>query len=301
MPSKRVAFILALTATGLLLLLMWNGEPLKANANNLALAHSLCLDPTCYSNHDGELHVQSDPGPAWQHSDRLDVCQRLWLSRIQASTSPDLALSTLSDAASCPRKHLLWEWAGTLAWSRGLRKEAGVQWAQLPVNYLIEGSYALMVEGDLDRGRYILESVLHDHGLGLSQPMLTLLYAKLGDSYRLEAQWPQAATYYEQAWQLDPTNSEIRFYLGMSLREAGQAEKALPVLEGGLDGLPKDREYFVSSYSLQLGLAYQEVGRLAEAAKTFQSAKEWLEKEDSPAQTELDFIQQLIDHLEVSS
>lgn len=298
MPSKRVSFILALLATGLLLLLTWDDEPVRANASNLTLAHSLCLDPTCNPRQDGAIGLLATLRGSWQQPDRLNPCQRLWLSRIQSPDSPDLALSTLETATSCPRKYLLWTWAGILAWNQGIRDKAGEQWAQLPASILVDRSYALMLAGDVERGRYILNLVLRDRESNLAKPLRQRLYARLGDSYRLEAQWPQAVPYYEQAFQLDPKDIETRFFLGQSLRGAGQPGKAVLVLEGGLIDLPEDREYFVSSYLVQLGLAYQDENRHTEAAKTLESAREWLAREDNPNQAELDFIQQLIDHLE---
>jgi tetratricopeptide (TPR) repeat protein len=184
-----------------------------------------------------------------------------------------------------------------LAWAQGDRSSARASWSQLPANSLIERGHGLLLQGDLERGRYLLQIVGEWYASDLSVVERSQLFNRLGDSYRLEGNWPQAIHYYTQALEVDSLDVEGRFHLGLSYRQNSQPDLAINLLEAGLEHLPSWRPGFVSTYLLQLGLAYKDVGRYASALAALRSAQEWLRDENPPWPDQQRFIDEQLKDL----
>jgi tetratricopeptide (TPR) repeat protein len=111
----------------------------------------------------------------------------------------------------------------------------------------------------------------------------------------MQGDWSRATDRYKAAHRLVPGSIEITFYLGMSYRQSGQPEKAVGILETGLDNLPANKPEFVSDYFVQLGLAYRESDAAAKAIPAFQQAQVWLGKLQTARPEQESFIQDLLD------
>lgn len=289
--GMTVAFALILAVS------LMGRQPLRTNLQNLSLAHSLCWNIDCYSEGNPGLVLRLEPEDAWEQGKGLNVCQMVWLSRLRMSESPEAAEAALDVGIGCPRDELVTSWAGDLAWAQGHSHLATELWAQLPVDSLLGRGYQLMLDGDVERGRSLLEVVEERHGSELSVSQRWQLYTRLGHSYRIEANWPKAVDYYAQALNLTPSDTETRFFLGIGHLKNNHLDEAISVLTDGLDELPSARPGFVSTYLLQLGLAYKEAGQNELAVASLRSAQDWLQKESQPWPNQQRFIQEQLDWL----
>lgn len=275
----------------------WGEHLLMTNVRNVALVQSLCLQPDCPVPTDDHLILKSEPGDDWRRSAGLNACQQLWLSRLYMAESPAKAATALEAAKACPRQDLVNAWGGNLAWAQGDRSLAYEFWSLLPASSLVRIGNRLILQEEVERGRTMLELVLERYGADLSGSNRRDLHTGLGHSYRAGGDWAKALHHYAQAVGLDPMDIESRFFLGMSLREDHQPDRALSVLEAGLDNLPVGRPGFVATYLVQLGLAYAAVGRTESALETFRSAQDWLAKERATWPETQRFIEEQIEGL----
>lgn len=280
----------------------------RTNAANLDLTRSICWDDDCYPTENGYLVARRPLDGIWQRAEELSPCQALWLARLHpmpaegfqgAIPSNTTALSDSTNVAfkiaqNCPRFPLIAAWNGMVAWIKFDQNTARTWWSRLPTGTLIEWGYQELLHGEVDRGRFLLETALANHP---AQPYEAPLLQRLGDSYRLEGNWTQASHFYRDAWQRDMTNPEVALYLAISYRETGQPAAAQQVLETTLPYLPEDRAYFVTDYYIQLGLALQESEKREEALIALQSAQAWLELDDGVSTQKREFLQSLVDQL----
>jgi tetratricopeptide (TPR) repeat protein len=282
----------------LLLVVSAPGENLLlTNLRNLALIRSLCRETDCATSVGGLWALHSEVGGAWRHGAGLDACQALWLSRLYSAESPVKAVAALETAKACPRRNLVNAWGGDLAWAQGDQDLAYDFWSQLPATSLSSGGYWLILQEEVQRGRTLLEIVERRYGFDLTFSQRLELYTRLGHSHRVEGKWAEAIRYYNLALDVDPMDTESRFYLGMCYRQNHQPHRALDVLEAGLGHLPPSRPGFASTYLVQLGLAYGEVGQGELAFETFRSAQEWLAEEKPPWPDLQRFIEEQMDAL----
>ncbi len=200
-------------------------------------------------------------------------------------------MSALADVDQCPRKNLTTAWQAQLAWNVGNQEKAKEQWSKLSPSTLSGWGYQLLLRGDVSQGRFVLDTALAVSGSSISAGQRFQLLMNLGHSYRLERSWARAAEYYREAQSLASEDIEVAYFLGMSLRESGANAGALEVLNHGLALLRTDRPYFVSSYYLQLGLAYKGLGQTERAVAYMQKAKEWELRESRPNQEQIKFIE----------
>jgi tetratricopeptide (TPR) repeat protein len=160
----------------------------------------------------------------------------------------------------------------------------------LPPAPLIPRAGALVAAGRVAEGKRLLEIVATRAPGNMSANEQYALNVALGDLYRSEQNWHNAAQAYRSALSAGPRTEDLLYLLGMSLREAGLNEEALTVLGEGLLILQTDRPYFVSSFYIQLGLTQASLGYNSEAILSLQKAKEWELREFSPNPDQLDFI-----------
>jgi tetratricopeptide (TPR) repeat protein len=285
------------------------------NMQNVSLMHNARGDCTSASTastpSSGVLCSSEQSGPAddWARSwfsNDLTACQMLWASRLHASQSLASAKEAFGQAVDCTRQPLVIAWGGELAWLENDRQLAKQRWQTMSTGDLVDWGYALLLDGRIEQGEFLLELAVDQ--LGGSSDQLSQQFAtepaasaaanalfKLGHALRMHGDWSQAADRYETAHRMAPENSEFVFYLAMSYRQIGQPEKAVAILEEGLDNLPTNKPGFVSDYFVQLGLAYHESGSAAKAVKAFQQAQDWLDKLGTARPERDDFIQDLLD------
>jgi tetratricopeptide (TPR) repeat protein len=273
------------------LILINASTPLALNHHNITWVHNLCWDEACLAFKDGRLILRSGANFDRLLSNQVSPCQQLWVSRLRMAESSQAALGVLSDADHCPRPGLVAAWQGQLAWNIGELKEARDKWGKLPPNVLSEWAYQLLMQGDIDQGRFILDAALAAAGSSMPASQRYRLLMNLGHSYRFERSWARAVEYYQDAKSLAPDDAEITFYLGMSLRESGAYGEAINVLDRGRVFLTADRPYFASSYYLQLGLAYGSFDQPDRAVENLQAAKTWELREPQPNQEQIRFIE----------
>jgi tetratricopeptide (TPR) repeat protein len=252
---------------------------------------------------------QSEQADEWAHtwfSNDLTACQMLWASRLQASQSLESAKEAFGQAVDCRRQPLVVAWGGELAWLENDRQLARQWWQKMGTGDLADWGYALLLDERIEQGEVLLELAVEQEAGRSGQPSqwpLTEPAAstgadalfRLGHALRMRGDWSQATDRYEAAHRMAPENTEVAFYLGMSYRQTGQPEKAVAMLEEGLEHLPTNRPGFVSDYFVQLGLAHRDGGSDAKAVKAFQQAKNWLDKLGTPRPEQEGFIQDLLD------
>ena len=237
----------------------------------------------------------------WSSND-LTACQMLWVSRLLASQSLESAKEAFGQAVDCRRQPLVVGWGGELAWLENDRDLAGQWWLKMDSGELVDWGYALLLDGGLEQGEFLLGLAVERDSESSGQrpqqlstaPAADALF-KLGHALRMRGDWSQATDRYEAAHRMAPENTEFAFYLGMSYRQIGQPEKAIAILEEGLDHLPSNKPGFASDYFVQLGLAYRETGSAAKAVTAFQQAQVWLDKLGTPRPEQEGFIQDLIE------
>ncbi len=299
--ARIVLFTLVIAGAGIAC-----ARHVRANAENIDLTRSLCWDTHCSAAENGVLVASQPVDGIWQRAQDLSPCQALWLARLQpAPAEPsqgDIPSDTtaqshnarvaLGIAQDCPRAPLVAAWNGMAAWARSDQATANAWWSRLPTATLIEWGYQELLNGNVDRGRFLLETALPAASGELYE---VLLLQRLGDSYRLDGDWTRATDFYREAWQRDTTNPEVALYLAISYRETGQPAAAQQVLDTTLPYLPEDRAYFVTDYYIQLGLALLESGDREKALTALQSAQVWLALDDTASTEKLDFLQSLVD------
>jgi tetratricopeptide (TPR) repeat protein len=171
---------------------------------------------------------------------------------------------------------------------------------------LIDLGYSLLLDGGIEQAELLLDLAVErddgrngqrSHRRSGERAVVSAADAlfKLGHALRMQGDWSRATDRYKAAHRLVPGNIEITFYLGMSYRQSGQPEKAVGILEEGLDNLPANKPEFVSDYFVQLGLAYRESDAAAKAIPAFQQAQVWLGKLQTARPEQESFIQDLLD------
>jgi tetratricopeptide (TPR) repeat protein len=205
-------------------------------------------------------------------------CQELLLSEVAKVAYPGISTVTLNKAKACSREPLYWFLKGEIAWNTGMYEKANQDWEKIPGKLLIPKGYILLLRGDIEQGRGLLLIALkkYEPSWGYEEHMRLLL--NIGHSYRLEGLWQEAARYYEPAWSLNPKNTENAFFLSMSYREIGMPQDAIKVLEADISYLPILQPGFISSYYVQLGLAYNDIKQIDNALSAFRTAWEWIHR-----------------------
>lgn len=227
-------------------------------------------------------------------------CQQLWQSRVQASESLTIAQETLDQITGCAREELVSAWGGQLAWLQNDRQRARQWWQNVRPGQIINWGYVLLIQGRTEEARFLLDLALEQGGPDLSRLQRVQLLSNLGYEARLAGKWSQASAYYQDALELAPEDADIHFRLGSSLRQDGQPQEAVRILENGLEHLPLTYYEFVSDYQVQLGQAYRESGKAEEALEAFQKALRWLAKVDSPSSEKRRMIDRLLDQSQKS-
>ena len=178
-----------LTVAACLLLLVTTGHAisfhLETNLENLAFLNTLCgQGADCRSPllPDGRFNAPDPLPDVWQHNDNLTACQALWLSRLQASTSLEAAQAKLVEAQDCNRHNLVTVWRGDLAWTGGQQEAARREWANLSGSQLTERSYWLMLQGDIERSRAMLQVALNEEDPDIPPTEVKRLHVVLGHS-----------------------------------------------------------------------------------------------------------------------
>lgn len=280
------------------------------NLQNVSLTHlaeDSCTDASSAfaSASSGGVLCSSEQN-RWADSNDLTACQMVWASRLKASQSLESAKDALGQAIDCTRQPLVIAWGGELAWLENDRQLARQWWQKMGTEELIDWGYALLLDGGIEQGEFLLDlAVERDGGRNGQQPdrlsaegaavaAADALF-KLGHALRMRGDWSQATDRYEAAHRMVPANTEITLYLAMSYRQIGQPEKAVLMLEQGLDNLTVNKPEFVSDYYVQLGLAYRESDSTAKAIIAFQQAQVWLGKLQAPRPEQESFIQDLLD------
>ncbi len=280
------------------------------NSQNVSLTHladgDCTADSTAFASTSSGGVLCSSEQTGWADSKDLTPCQMLWVSRLKASRSLDSAKEAFEQAIDCTREPLVMAWGGELAWLENDRQLARQWWQKMGTEELIDWGYALLLDGGIEQGEFLLDlAVERDGGRngqwphprsaeGAAVAAADALF-KLGHALRMRGDWSQAADRYEAAHRLVPENIEIAFYLGMSYRQVEQPQKAVVILEEGLGYLPVNNPEFVSDYFVQLGLAYRENDTAAKAITALQQAQAWLGKLQTARPEQESFIQDLLD------
>lgn len=270
------------------------------NWQNITLAH--LADDDCSGAPSGGVLCSPEPN-GWADSNDLTACQMLWASRLRASQSLESAKEAFGQALDCTRQPLVIAWGGELAWLENDRQGARQWWQEMGTEELIDWGYALLLDGGIEQGEYLLDLVVERDrerngqrpGVGPPEGAAADALFILGHAFRMRGDWSRATDRYKAAHRMVPENIEITFYLGMSYRQSGQPDKAVGILEEGLDDLPANQPEFVSDYFAQLGLAYRESGFAAKAVTAFQQSLVWLGKVRAARPEQESFIQDLLD------
>jgi tetratricopeptide (TPR) repeat protein len=97
---------------------------------------------------------------------------------------------------------------------------------------------------------------------------LPVAHSRLGQTYAMQQQYDQAVAEGERAIALDPNNADSYFVQANVLNNASRSEEALRMLSQGMRLNPR----YSPIYLEELGKAYLELGRHAEAIATLQEA-----------------------------
>jgi hypothetical protein len=297
---SREGFWLGLAVAIAAILLVLFALPWTTYLDNLRLLKALCLD-NASAPPAGRLPAQgfsvcSLPA-AWRDGTTRDPCQKLWLSRLQAPSSLDEAEAILLEAGDCPRSDLVAAWSGELAWLQGDAQGAGERWSQLSDKQLLGWGQSLILLGEMERARLMLDLVLQRRAGEEYGPEMSRALSIFGDSLRLERQWEEASSYYEAVWRANPGDSRTAFYLGMSYRHTGRPGEAVDVLEAGLKSLSPARPGAAASYHVELGLANLELGAADRASYSFQMALDLLDQAKEPNPAQRQFILRQLERL----
>jgi TolB-like protein/lipopolysaccharide biosynthesis regulator YciM len=97
---------------------------------------------------------------------------------------------------------------------------------------------------------------------------LPMAHSRLGQTYAFQQQYDQAIAEGERAIALDPNNADSHFLQANVLNNAGRSEQALEALAQGMRLNPR----YSPIYLEELGKAYMQLGRHAEAIATLKEA-----------------------------
>jgi tetratricopeptide (TPR) repeat protein len=128
------------------------------------------------------------------------------------------------------------------------------------VDYLLAMSEMDVQLGKVDAAIELLESkrVYFDQN--------STLRAALGHLYNMQERYAKAATLFQEAALLDPSNERLTEELGLAQLAAGQAEQALKTLQGLLAKHPNKKR---ADLRRALARAYVQTGRMQQAHQTY--------------------------------
>ncbi len=268
---------------------------------SLAIFSNLPADDLCLAGGTEKTGIEAGSRPFTQGSG----CSSLTASRLAClKGQPEIASELLRAAESdCPRRKLVDEWAGQLAWAIGDKEEAIYRWSLHDQTTQVMFTWAseFFRRGDLDDSRYLLQAALPLASAQTPASELGQAYTYLGLIYRRLSDWPGAASAFARAAELTPDRWSSWLILGGAQRNVGDLASSYESLRQALSLAPADNARQVALIYEQIGRTQKDMGRYDDAYESTLQSFCQMQKSSGSGDADLRRLSKLLNQLSLET